>query len=214
MTSKFPAAKFPAVAHRGVAGCFRRRRRWPRLTPANAEPKRHYDNRGRPYYGPNGPNVVYQQGPHTRIYVTKRSWLDAGVEVLPGDRKFTDYAFPPESVPVVRAREQQSPDRPPAAEPAVGHGRISAEFPAILSQRPTISRRPDERRDPYAVAVSFRKCCSTAFARHTNICGYWSRLKAGTSMRKDLCLRVQRLHFLQDRLAHLRRADTPSCPRT
>jgi hypothetical protein len=40
--------------------------------------------------------VSYQQGPHTRVYVTKRSWLDAGVEVLPGDRKFTDYAFPPE----------------------------------------------------------------------------------------------------------------------
>ncbi|MGZ5814251.1 MAG: hypothetical protein ACXWJR_11300 [Xanthobacteraceae bacterium] len=66
------------------------------MTSASAEPKRQYDNRGRAYYGPNGPNVVYQQGPHTRIYVTKRSWLDAGVEVLPGDRKFTDYAFPPE----------------------------------------------------------------------------------------------------------------------
>ncbi len=38
--------------------------------------------------------MSYQQGPHTRIYVTKRSWLDAGVEVLPGDRKFLDYAFP------------------------------------------------------------------------------------------------------------------------
>ncbi len=61
---------------------------------AESKPPR-YDNRGRPYYGPSGPNVVYQQGPHTRIYVTKRSWLDAGVEVLPGDRKFTDYAFPP-----------------------------------------------------------------------------------------------------------------------
>jgi hypothetical protein len=53
------------------------------------------DDNGRPYYGPHGPNVVYQQGPHTRIYVTKRSWLDAGTEVLPGDRKFTDYALPP-----------------------------------------------------------------------------------------------------------------------
>jgi hypothetical protein len=63
-------------------------------TSANAEVKRKYDDRGRPYYGPNGPNVVYQQGP-TRIYVTKRSWLDAGTEVLPGDRKFQDYAFPP-----------------------------------------------------------------------------------------------------------------------
>ncbi len=65
------------------------------ITSASAEPKRQFDNRGRPYYGPRGPNVVYQQGPHTRIYVTKRSWLDAGVEVMPGDRKFTDYAFPP-----------------------------------------------------------------------------------------------------------------------
>jgi len=65
------------------------------LSSANAQPKRQYDERGRPYYGPSGPNVSYQQGPRTRIYVTKRSWLDAGVELLPGDRKFTDYAFPP-----------------------------------------------------------------------------------------------------------------------
>jgi hypothetical protein len=57
-------------------------------------PKQHYDD-GRPSYGPGGPNVSYQQGPHTRIYVSKRSWLDGGTEVLPGDRKFTDYAFPP-----------------------------------------------------------------------------------------------------------------------
>ena len=55
-----------------------------------------YDKRGRPVYG-GGPNVVYQQGPHTRIYVSKRSWLDGGTEVLPGDRKFTDYAYPPGS---------------------------------------------------------------------------------------------------------------------
>ena len=65
------------------------------MAPASAEPKRQFDERGRPYYGSNGPNVSYQQGPHTRIYVTRRSWLDAGVEVLPGDRKFTDYAYPP-----------------------------------------------------------------------------------------------------------------------
>jgi len=65
------------------------------MASAAAQSKRQYDDRGRPYYGPNGPNVSYQQGPRTRIYVTKRSWLDAGVEVLPGDRKFTDYAFPP-----------------------------------------------------------------------------------------------------------------------
>lgn len=61
---------------------------------ADAQTRR-YDERGRPYYGPNGPNSSYQAGPRTRVYVTKRSWLDAGTEVLPGERKFTDYAFPP-----------------------------------------------------------------------------------------------------------------------
>ena len=66
------------------------------MTAANAQSRRQSDDRGRAYYGPNGPNVSYQQGPRTRIYVTKRSWLDAGTEVLPGDRKFSDYAFPPE----------------------------------------------------------------------------------------------------------------------
>ncbi|MGB8397637.1 hypothetical protein [Bradyrhizobium sp.] len=63
------------------------------VSPASAQTK--YDRDGRPYYGQNGPNRVYQQGPRTRVYVTTRSWLDAGTEVLPGDRKFTDYAFPP-----------------------------------------------------------------------------------------------------------------------
>ncbi|MBH5401608.1 hypothetical protein HZZ13_28030 [Bradyrhizobium sp. CNPSo 4010] len=65
-------------------------------TPASAETrtKQRYDERGRPYYGPSGPNAIYQQG-RTRIYVSKRSWLDGGTEVNPGDRKFTDYAFPP-----------------------------------------------------------------------------------------------------------------------
>ena len=45
-------------------------------------------------YAPTGPNRSYQSGPRTRVFVTTRSWLDAGVEVLPGDRKFNDYAFP------------------------------------------------------------------------------------------------------------------------
>lgn len=43
----------------------------------------------------NGPNYSYQESPGTRVYVTKRSWLDMGTEVLPGDRKYTDYAIPP-----------------------------------------------------------------------------------------------------------------------
>ena len=63
-------------------------------TPASAQSGPQYDKRGRTYYGPNGPNVQYQQG-NTRIYVSKRSWLDGGTEVLPGERKFTDYAIPP-----------------------------------------------------------------------------------------------------------------------
>eukprot|EP01035_Chromulina_nebulosa_P044148 gene44148-59781_t len=58
--------------------------------------KRKYDERGRAItYGRSGPNTSYMSGPRTRVFVTKRSWLDAGVEVLPGDRKFTDYAYPP-----------------------------------------------------------------------------------------------------------------------
>lgn len=31
----------------------------------------------------------------TKVTVTKRSYLDAGTEVRPGERKFTDYVFPP-----------------------------------------------------------------------------------------------------------------------
>jgi hypothetical protein len=94
MIFKFPAAKLAvllAAASVVAIGLS--------ATQADAEVKRKYDerkydDRGRPYYGPNGPNVVYQQGP-TRIYITRRSWLDAGTEVLPGERKFLDYAFPP-----------------------------------------------------------------------------------------------------------------------
>jgi hypothetical protein len=33
--------------------------------------------------------------PATRVIVTKRSYLDAGTEVRPGERHFTDYVFPP-----------------------------------------------------------------------------------------------------------------------
>ena len=33
--------------------------------------------------------------PTTRVIVTKRSYLDAGTEVKPGERHFTDYVYPP-----------------------------------------------------------------------------------------------------------------------
>jgi hypothetical protein len=96
MTWKFPAAARLAAllaATAIVAVSFD-------VTPAAAQSTKpakrqiQTDDRGRPYYGPGGPNVSYQQGPHTRVYISRRSWLDAGTEVLPGERKFTDYAFP------------------------------------------------------------------------------------------------------------------------
>jgi hypothetical protein len=88
---------------------------------ASAEAKtKRYDDRGRVYYGPSGPNVVYQQGPRTRIYVSKRSWLDGGTEVNPGDRKFTDYAYPPALGYPSFARENRNRpiDRQPLSTPA------------------------------------------------------------------------------------------------
>jgi hypothetical protein len=39
--------------------------------------------------------VAKAQRPRARVTVAPRSFLDAGTEVLPGERKFTDYAFPP-----------------------------------------------------------------------------------------------------------------------
>jgi hypothetical protein len=38
---------------------------------------------------------VVTVGPRSRITVYRRSFLDAGTEVMPGERKFTDYVFPP-----------------------------------------------------------------------------------------------------------------------
>src|SRR5436190_6462717 len=89
MNSNFPAASkfamlFAAMAVLATA-----------IVPANAQQTQmKYDKNGRVTYGPGGPNRVVQQG-STRVYITTRSWLDAGTEVLPGDRKFQDYAFPP-----------------------------------------------------------------------------------------------------------------------
>jgi hypothetical protein len=100
------------------------------MTSADAQSSRQYDDRGRPYYGPRGPNVSYQQGPRTRIYVTKRSWLDAGTEVLPGDRKFTDYAYPPDIGYPSFARENKNRpiDRQPLNPPS-DLGGYPREFP-------------------------------------------------------------------------------------
>jgi hypothetical protein len=105
MTWKFPAVQNPAlwlaagaVVALGLSA------------PANAQSPR----------SSNGPNAVYQQGPHTRIYVSKRSWLDGGTEVLPGDRKFTDYAFPsPFGYPTFARENLNRPiDRQPLSTPS------------------------------------------------------------------------------------------------
>jgi hypothetical protein len=60
---------------------------------ANAAKRKYTDGDGSTTAG--NPNTSYQSGPRTRVYITRRSWLDAGTEVLPGERKFMDYAYPP-----------------------------------------------------------------------------------------------------------------------
>jgi hypothetical protein len=41
------------------------------------------------------PDAAERARARAHVTVEKRSFLDAGVEVKPGQRKFTDYAFPP-----------------------------------------------------------------------------------------------------------------------
>jgi hypothetical protein len=45
------------------------------------------------------PRVVAVR-PASRITVRRRSFLDAGTEVQPGERKYTDYVFPPGYSPI------------------------------------------------------------------------------------------------------------------
>jgi hypothetical protein len=99
-------------------------------TPASAQNPR-YDRDGRPHYGSQGPNRSYMQGPRTRVYVTTRSWLDAGTEVLPGDRKFQDYAFPPEiGYPSFGRENNNRPiDRQPLNPPSDLGGWYPKTFP-------------------------------------------------------------------------------------
>ena len=120
MTLKFPAALLATIAVAAVGfGTV--------SASAQAPDKRQFDKQGRPYYGSTGPNVSYMQGPHTRVYITKRSWLDAGVEVLPGDRKFSDYAFPP-GAPFGTMINNRSIDRQPL-NPTSDMGGSPTRFP-------------------------------------------------------------------------------------
>ena len=108
MSSKIPVL-FAAIAVLAIGAL-----------PAQAQQTQmKYDRNGKVYYGPSGPNRVVQQG-NTRVYITTRSWLDAGTEVLPGDRKFQDYAFPPEiGYPSFARENRQRPiDRQPLNPPS------------------------------------------------------------------------------------------------
>jgi len=124
MTPKFPAASklvvLLAAAALVAVGA----------TSASAQSKPRYDKDGRAYYGPGGPNRSYQQGPNTRVYITTRSWLDAGTEVLPGDRKFQDYAFPsPFGYPSFARENNNRPiDRQPLSTPS-DVGGFPRQFP-------------------------------------------------------------------------------------
>jgi hypothetical protein len=117
MTWKFPAVQNPALLLAGVAVAIGL------AAPANAQ-------RPRQPSSSNGPNVVYQQGPHTRIYVSKRDFTDGGTEVLPGDRKFQDYAFPsPYGFPTFARENNNRPiDRQPL-NPASDLGGEPTRFP-------------------------------------------------------------------------------------
>lgn len=89
----------------------------PSADAQQASKKRVYRSNDQIRYGDRGPNVSYQSGPRTRVYITKRSWLDAGTEVLPGDRKFTDYANPP-GYSFARENGQRPIDRAPLNPPS------------------------------------------------------------------------------------------------
>src|SRR5215813_483162 len=108
MSSTFPSRLALLLAGAAIAVSL--------AAPAAAQSPPTYDRNGRPYYGPGGPNVQYQQG-RTRLYISRRSWLDGGTEVLPGERKFTDYAFPP-TVSFARQNNNRPIDRQPLNPPS------------------------------------------------------------------------------------------------
>lgn len=80
-------------------------------TPAEAA-KRKYRGYSKSYVA-----TTYRGGARTRIYVSKRSWLDAGTEVLPGERKFNDYAYPMNSTPGPINDNRSGYRRQPLADP-------------------------------------------------------------------------------------------------
>jgi hypothetical protein len=78
MNLKLCAAGFCAVVI-GLAACV--------ATPSEAAQKKRVVTQTK--------QRVVTTRPRARIIVRQRSFLDGGTEVLPGERKFTDYAIPP-----------------------------------------------------------------------------------------------------------------------
>jgi hypothetical protein len=69
----------------------------------------------RSYYAP--PTVAVHRDEsgrtRTRLIVQPRSYLDGGTEVLPGQRKYSDYAFPPYYSPTDSLGSLYNQDRQP-----------------------------------------------------------------------------------------------------
>jgi hypothetical protein len=49
------------------------------------------------------PRAAVATRPRARVIIERRSFLDAGTEVIPGDSRITDYAFPPGYSPIAEA---------------------------------------------------------------------------------------------------------------
>ena len=115
MTFKFPAATKLVVLLRRGCRCSQSALAPPRPTPrpSASQVNGAATTMHGPAYGPAGPNRSYQSGPRTRVYVTTRSWLDAGTEVLPGDRKFTRLRLPAARTSFARENLNRPLDRQP-----------------------------------------------------------------------------------------------------
>ena len=65
-------------------------------TPADAQSRRYARDRQYAQDRSERITIIDENGrARTRITVRPRSFLDGGTEVFPGERKFTDYAYPP-----------------------------------------------------------------------------------------------------------------------
>lgn len=74
-------------------------------------------------------NYSYKAGPRTRIFVTKRSWLDMGTEVKPGERHYLDYALRPGNSDIDMLNPRTDWRRQPLPDPFDLPGYSKTGFP-------------------------------------------------------------------------------------